>query len=645
MYDPDTPKRTSRRIPRVTFAMNFVLALTGMAAVACLVLEYGGFTLSPAQRSLLHAAQTAIVAIFVIDRFVRLGLARRKLQHVRENWIDFTLILLAATILLIAFPFERRILSAGALYVIITQGYILFALVVRGVSVNLRFAGSGIDPTPLLLGSFLFAILSGAGLLMLPAAVQPEYYGGWYFHDALFTATSATCVTGLVILRDTGVGDHFTPFGQAVILILIQVGGLGIMLFGTVLAMVMGRGLSLRGTAALGEMLSSESRGRVGRLAAFVVLVTFALEAVGAILLYPMFAAPQGRDAVSPSTAKAVWDSVFHSISAFCNAGFSTYKDNLMQGANVGQGGWVKPLRLHWQVNGVFAPLIILGGIGFPVLQDCARYIRAALARLIGRLARRAPAAAPDAPRHRISLHSKIALSATVFLIVSGTLALLLVEPPAGPKPHPVEAGTLRLDVNPPPAGDWRQMGTAQRLPHALFHSVSARTAGFNTLNMGELSNAGKLVLCCLMVVGGSPAGTAGGMKTVTAALLMLTTWCAIMRRNGVEVFKRNISAELLRKAVTLAAMYLALVGIVTLLLAVAMRDWNFVDLLFEACSACGTVGLSTGVTPNLNVFGKLVLVVGMFLGRVGPVTLLLAFTTRMRRLAYSYPDENVIVG
>jgi Trk-type K+ transport system membrane component len=644
--------RTDRQIrlretvgpPRVLARLlDVLLALTGAAAIAVLVMEYGFGDQRPAWADLptLRAAEVIIVGVFIFDRLVRLVLAARRGRYFRENWIDYALIAVFAVVLGVTARLEPKVVSAGALYVIVTQAYILVALLFHAVSVHLRFAGSGMHPGWLLVGSFAGLCLIGSGLLMLPVATPPDR--PIEYVDALFTSTSATCVTGLIV-RDTGA--DFTPFGQAVILVLIQLGGLGIMIFGTVLALLIGRGLSIRGTQAMGEVMSAEAVGRIGRTVAFVVIVTLLLEAAGTGLLYPMCSAPQGP-AGEPSRAQSVWLSVFHSVSSFCNAGFSLYTDNMMEGVR-GPAPWARPLREHWQVVGVMAPLIVLGGVGFPVLQDVARYLRGMLRRALRAARTPTLGVLSGAPRPQLSLHAKVVLCATAVLIPLGAAGLLLVEPPSAPP----GAETRDIGRNPIWEGgargnaDWRSMGPARRTRAAVFHSISARTAGFNTVDMDELSDAGKLWMCGLMVVGGSPASTAGGMKTVTFVLLLVTVWCVLARRGQVQVFRRSVAVDLLRKTITLAVLYLLLVGVVTLLLSIAVRTGTpLIDLLFEACSACGTVGLSTGVTRSLNPFGKFVVIAGMFIGRLGPLTLLLALTSRLRAARYEYPSENLVIG
>jgi len=616
----------------LSVGLNGLLALTALAAIGALVLEYGGFDLSAEQLDALHLGEALIVVILVLDRVLRLLFAVDRRAYLRENWIDYAVIFLAAVT--VVGGMRTRIVSLGALYVFVSQAYILVALVIRGVNINLHVAGSGIHPSVLLLGSFLFLSLAGSGLLMLPAATPAE--SPIDFVDALFTATSATCVTGLVV---RGTGSGFTFFGQAVILILIQLGGLGVMVFGTMLAVLMGKGISLRGSDALGQMLARENLGGMGRAIVFVMLVTFCLELLGAVLFYPMFASPQGPS--GPDTGEAVWTSVFHSVSSFCNAGFSLYDQNMLAGV---RGGWAKPLRDHWQILGVMAPLIVLGGLGFPVLMDCARRLRGYAGRLLGGTrwsVRRwhSPAA------ERLSLHSRIVLITSAVLILLGTGGLMLLEPTATDRYGAIGRNPL-YDQATRHRADFAAMPPARRLKHAVFQSITARTAGFNTIDCSELSDAGKAWLCGLMIIGGSPAGTAGGMKTVTVALLVATAYCVLRRRGEVELFRRSLPTELLRRATAVAVLYLGLVAIVVLSLSVAMRSgYNFIDLLFEACSACATVGLSTGVTKGLNLAGKLVIVAGMFIGRLGPMTLLLALTSRLRQVDYAYPSESVVIG
>jgi trk system potassium uptake protein TrkH len=438
-------------------------------------------------------------------------------------------------------------------------------------------------------------------------------------------------VTGLAV---TGTGSTFTPFGQTVILMLIQLGGLGIMLFGTVMAMMVGKMLSMKGADALGQMLSTNQIGQIARVARFVVIVTLAAELLGAVLLFPMFIQANGNNGVALTTPQAMWYSLFHSVSAFCNAGFSLYDNNMMAG--VGEG-WVA-LRDRWQMLGVIAPLIIMGGLGFPVLHDLGRWFGA----LIGR-ARRAMRGKwsmdfSPLPRCRLTLHTKIVLSTTIILLIWGAVILWAVE-----TTDPSKSFTPGRDP------DASSTATGHDISTFIFTSVTARTAGFNTIDMAKLSNGGKLWMCGLMTVGGSPASTAGGMKTVTLAILVLVACSVLRNRNELEVYQRSISFDVIRKVLAMAVLYMGLLLTITLLLSVTMgaSSEDFIDLLFESCSACGTVGLSTGITERLDTESpaRYVLIAAMFIGRLGPLTLLLALAGRTRQAKYSYPSENIIIG
>lgn len=638
MQDPRIPSPLRIRL-NVLPLLNVLLAITGAVAVASLVLEYGFGKETPLPPNLLHITQVCVVCVFVFDRILRLLLWRNRLGYLKENWTDFSLMLIAGLILAVSMRWHVGILRAASLYVIITQLYILVALIIRGVNLNLRFADSGIHPARLLLLSFALLVLVGSGLLMLPAAVVPEARSSWYYIDALFTSTSATCVTGLVV-KNTGA--HFTLFGQVVILALIQMGGLGIMLFGTVMGMMVGKALSVRGSSALGEMLSTEGIGKIGRVARFVIIATFAFELLGAVLLLPMFLQARTDAGTAMSLAQAVWHSVFHSISAFCNAGFSLYGDNMMAGVGGAAAGWDQPLRQHWQILGVIAPLIVLGGLGFPVLHDLGVYVRNALKRM---RVKRHPLNSVSLPqRPHLNLHSKIVLATTAALLIGGAALLWPLETFNGQSGNRVGRHNIDSD-DVQTAGDWQQMSPGKKLNELVFLSVSSRTAGFNSFNLSDLSDAGKLTVCGLMTIGGSPASTAGGLKTITFAVVLLAAYSLLRRRNEVEVFHRSLGASILIRVMTYAVLYITLLCSVTLLLTAFMPGHDFLDLLFEACSACATVGLSTGVTSMLSHPAKLVTIAGMFIGRLGPLTLLVAITRHMHKARYSYPTENIIVG
>ncbi len=456
-------------------------------------------------------------------------------------------------------------------------------------------AAAGRTPTRILLISFLTIIITGALLLMLPAAHRGKELS---FTDAVFTATSATCVTGLIV-QDTG-GD-FTRLGQSVILVLIQVGGLGIMIFGSLFALLLGSRLTLKETVAMRDIMHEQSPGRIGRIVVFICLFTFTLEILGAIGLYGMWQTDAQRGG-------QIYKSIFHAVSAFCNAGFSLQKDNL------------ESYRACARVYLIVAPLIIIGGFGFPVLENL-------WALLLDFLRKRKTQVTNEIKTVRLSLHSKIVLSTSLILLSSGFVMLLVLE-------------WIRPDVS---SKDF----TGFACLDALFNSVTARTAGFDTVCTKDLSAASKLVLIFLMSIGGSPSSTAGGIKTVTLAVMVLAIIATIKRRQEVQIFRRTIPVMIVRRAATMILLYGLLLWMLTLMLTITEHSLgvDMLDLLFEVASALGTVGLSTGVTGHLTVGGKWVIILAMFVGRLGPLSLLAALTFNARPVHYEYPAEPLVVG
>lgn len=438
------------------------------------------------------------------------------------------------------------------------------------------------QPAQVLAVSFLAAILVGTVLLSLPFSTTE---GSIPLVDALFTATSAVCVTGLIV-KDTPV--DFTPAGQIIILVLFQLGGLGIMTFSTLVILAAGKRISIR------DRLFVQSGYHPGIPRSFSALVrnlfafTLAFEVVGAALLFVWFSADYGA-------ARAAGLAVFHSVSAFCNAGFSLFSDSLT--AYCGHAG------LNLTVMG----LVILGGIGFPVLMEVREILAA---RLRGR-------------RTKASLHLKLVLIATGVLIAV-PFALLYFQ----------EAGRALASCT----GQERALG-------ALFQSVTARTAGFNTIDTAALGPVSFLLLLMLMFIGASPASTGGGIKTSTAAILALFLRARVRARDSVSGFGRNIPAGQVLSAFTLFALALTFVFLSTGALLASQPGLGLREAVFEVFSAFGTVGLSMGATAGLTTAGKAVIILTMFVGRVGPLTLLYAISRRRARGRFEYAEESVLIG
>lgn len=436
-------------------------------------------------------------------------------------------------------------------------------------------------PARLIPLGFLGAILLGTVLLMLP--VSRADAGSAPFLTAIFTSTSAVCVTGLAVV-DTPV--YWSAFGQAVILALCHVGGFGIMTGATLLGLLVLRRLRLGVRLVAQAETRSLGLGDVTGVLKLILLVTFGVEALVAAALTARLHYGYGE-----SWGLALWNGVFQSISAFNNAGFSTYSDSLM-------GFVADPLIV---VPVMFA--IIVGGLGFPVLFE--------LRREPGQWA-------------RWSIHTKITLLGSGGLIIGGTLAILLYE-----YANPATLGPLDL---------------GGKLLGALFHSVTARTAGFNTVDVGSLRTETLAVNYVLMFIGGGSAGTAGGIKVSTFFLLGFVAWTEVRGSLDTTAFRRRISAETQRQALTVVLLGVTVLAVATLLM-LSVTELPLEAVMFETISAFATVGLSTGITAGLPPVGQWILIVLMFVGRVGTVTVATALALRSKRPAYRYPEERPIVG
>ena len=436
-------------------------------------------------------------------------------------------------------------------------------------------------PAQLIVLGFLLAIVAGTGLLMLPLAKNGP--GGASLLEALFTATSAVCVTGLITV-DTPV--FWSGFGQAVILALIQVGGFGVMSFGALLGVLTARRLGLRSRMLAAAETKSTGFGDVRRVLLGVLVVTLAVETVLAIMLMLRFMVAYGY-----TPAEALWNGVFHSISAFNNAGFALYSDNLM--------GFVSDPWICLPIAGA----VIIGGLGFPVLFELRRQYRR--------------------PIHW-SMHTKLVLVGSAILLAGGTAFLTAAE-----WTNPATLGGL------PPQ---------DRLLGGFFQSVITRTAGFNSIDIAQMHPVSWLGMDILMFIGGGPAGTAGGLKITTFAVLFFILTTELRGGTAVNIFGKRLSRAVHRQAITVVLLAIALVVASTMFL-MLITDFGQERILFEVVSAFATVGLSTGITAAMPPAGQVVLILLMFIGRLGPVTLGTALALRSRPILYEYPKERPLIG
>ena len=434
-------------------------------------------------------------------------------------------------------------------------------------------------PSQVLVLGFALVILFGALLLSLPQSTQDGV--GLPFLNAAFTATSAVCVTGLVVV-DTA--TTFTHFGEWVILLLIQVGGLGFMTFATMFAMIVGKRITLKERLLLQEALNQVSVEGIVRLTKSVLQISFAIEAIGALILtlrwYPDF-----------GWSKALYYGVFHSISAFNNAGFDLFGNYSSLTAYVGD-----PI-----VNITIMLLIICGGLGFIVLAD-----------LLG-------------PRKKFRLHTKIVLQVSGVLILLGAVFILAMEFMNPKTLGPLPFGTKVLA--------------------AFFQSVSPRTAGFNTINIAGMYDTTLLSMMVLMFIGASSGSTGGGIKTTTFIALVLSVLSTYRSDPHVVLEGRTLPKEVIQKAWALTTSGVTLIFLIVSILSLTEKA-DFLTVLFEVTSAFGTVGLSLGITPHLTDVGKIAIILTMFIGRVGPLTLAFVLSQKKNKKAHiKYPDERIMIG
>ncbi len=426
--------------------------------------------------------------------------------------------------------------------------------------------------------AFASMVLTGTVLLMLPFSTRGA--GGATFGDALFTATSAVCVTGLVV-HDTA--TYWTEFGQLVIMLLIQVGGMGVVTTAIAFAMVSGRRIGLMQRSTLQEAISAPQVGGIVRLTSFIIRTSMLIELIGAACLAVVFIPEFGP-------IRGVWYSVFHSVSAFCNAGFDLMGIKEQYSSLTSYSG--QPI-----VNIIIMLLIIIGGIGFLTWEDVKNN------------------------RFRLKkyrMQSKVIIASTALLISVPAVYFFFCE--------------------------FSDMNMGGRIFNSLFQAVTPRTAGFNTADLTALSSSGKGITILLMLIGGSPGSTAGGMKTTTAAVMIYAAISVFRHRESAVCFGRRISNDIALRAATIITMYVLLFFVGGVVIS-SIEGITLGDCLFETASAIGTVGLTLGITPNLGGLSRIILIALMFFGRVGGLTLIFAASSNKSKVNSKLPQEKITVG
>lgn len=594
-----TPLSSAR--PRLARALDLVLLLCGLLTLGLFILVLG-FPLSDELRAHVGLATRLILGLFAAQEIARFALAPRRLAHLRVRKTEALLALIVGIELALGHRIVGWVEGLGGelspatitlFYLGAAQFTLLAALALRALRDNRWLTGRSLTPGLVLMLSFGALITIGTLLFKTPHAT----HHGITWVDALFVATSAVCVTGL---SPVDVSATFTAHGQWVLLGLIQLGGLGVMTITYFFAYFMAGGVSLRNRIGLSDLLSEENLGQIGGVLAIIVAFTLGVEAIGAVLIHATLSgAPD-------APGNLVFFSLFHAVSAFCNAGFSTIPDGLAD-PRLADKPWFLATII---------PVVILGGIGYPVVKNFWDNSVATVRRRLGLRLATPP---------RLTANSRVVLVTTGLLLVGGTVLIWLTEYLAGG--HSADAAS---------DSPWLT---------ALFYAASSRTAGFNVTPTGDLLPATAALMMFLMFVGGGPASTAGGIKTSTLAVAFLSLRRVLFGRREIEVFGRRLPDELANRALSIILVAVAFTTAVSVALLALHPELESADLVFEAVSAVATTGLSRGVTGDLDEPAKLVLSLAMLVGRVGVLTFLLAFIPRREPTGLRLPETSIVLS
>ncbi|WP_255594153.1 TrkH family potassium uptake protein [Pontibacter sp. HSC-14F20] len=573
--------------------------LLTLVSVGLLIYAHG-MAQKPATIQLLFNAIDAILSIFVLIYLLRILYAFERKKFLQRTWFEGLLMAIILVNEVSTYALQESVIYtffegidiplSVELYRVVVSQLMLLLLIVELLETRVHLKTLYFKPTTTFLLSFLFLILAGAGLLMMPNMIISP--GSMRFIDALFMAASASCVTGLAVVDP---GSYFTFSGQVVLLMLVQLGGLGILTFATFFATLMRQGIGIKQHVAMFEIMESESLFSTKHLLRKLVVMTFSIEAIGAVIIFMTW----GQEVQFESLGSKIFFSIFHAVSAFCNAGLSLFPEGL----------YTEPVRFSYVMHLIVAGLIIFGGIGFPTIFDV--------------LSPQSMRARLDTPWKNWKLLSRITIYTSAGLIILGTVGFFLLE----------YFNTLA------------HLNFAEAIVTSFFQSVTTRTAGYNTVDISALTVPTLLLFIFLMFIGASPGSTGGGIKTTTFLIIMLTVWATIRGKRYVEIGNRTIPHSVSYKAFSVFT-FAAMINIFFLfILTITDSQFDIFRLAFEQVSAFATVGLSTGITAGLSDTGKGIIIISMFMGRVGTLTLALALSTRASTTAYKYPETQVPVG
>lgn len=555
-----------------------------------------GFSQSNFEQQIIDNVYFTVIGIGLLSTFARY-VGKRNFSRKKVFLFDFLSVLFTLYVcymyIFVGKAFESDLALENPVWIVVA----VILTFIREVSeIKIRYYQKVFNPAQLFILSFFLIILIGSMLLMLPKAT----YSGISFHDALFTATSAVCVTGLIVV-DTG--SFFTPFGQAIILLLIQIGGLGILTFASYFSFFFKGGATYENQISLGEMINTQKMGEVFGTLKNIILITVVFELSSALLIYLSL-----DETLFPSFGEKAFFSVFHAISAFCNAGFSTLPNSAYE----------MSYRFNYPFQLILIATLIFGGLGFPIVSNITTYLKQKISRLFQFGVKQ--------KKYRpwvLNINSRITLITTLSLTIIGFVFFFILE-----YDHTLAEHSL-----------------FGKIVTALFGATTPRTAGFNSVDMAGLALPTVILTIFLMWIGASPASTGGGIKTNTFAVAVLNILSLAKGKDRIEIYRREIANISLRRAAATIILSLIVIAWGIFMMSVFDPEKGLLNLAFECFSAYSTVGLSLGITGSLSAGSKSILIIIMFVGRVSTLSVMVALFKKTKHKNYRYPTEEIIIN
>lgn len=578
---------------KILFKIVFILSFIGLFV---LISDFG-FNQSDYIQKLINSYYFIVLSLGIVATLLRYITQLKSIQT-KVIVFDGLSLILIVYIISIHFFSQEALHQLTFLY---NDNWLKFAILLTFIrefaEQKINYKRTALNPAQLFIASFISVILLGSLLLLLPNAT----YTGISFIDALFTSTSAVCVTGLIVV-DTG--SYFTMFGQTIIVILIQLGGIGILTFASYFSYFFKGGTNYENQLVLSDLTNSQKLGDVFSTLKSILVITFSIEFVGGLFIYSSL-----NNNLLPSFFERLFFSVFHSISAFCNAGFSTLPNNIFESG----------YQFNYPLQMYLVFLFVFGGLGFPIVSNITKYLKYKVVNKFLYFSKNKKQYKPWV----LSLNSRITLITTFLLIIIGTALFYISEYSNVLAPH---------------------HGIGKFIT-ALFGATTPRTAGFNTVDMASLNFSTIIIIIFLMWVGASPASTGGGIKTSTLAIATLNLLSLAKGKTRIEVYRREISDISVRRAFAVISLSLIVIGFGIISISIFDKDKDLLSIAFECFSAFSTVGLSIGITAHLTAASKFILIIIMFIGRVSMLSILIAVFKKVKHKNYRYPTEELTIN